>query len=100
MAASAAGFAPISYGLSESELKTIKIQQYTPPTSEGNNDQQVCTICISDFQVGDSCRVLVCGHLFHKHCVDIWLGGEGEEARGGHRECPVCRREAVEVDEV
>merc|ERR1712217_887573 len=42
-----------------------------------------CSICLVDFNVGDSLRSLWCGHGFHQECVDRWLAQKDE--------CPVCR---------
>lgn len=33
-----------------------------------------CTICLSDFEKGDSVKqVAVCKHTFHKECLEKWL---------------------------
>lgn len=33
-----------------------------------------CSICISDFAIGDNVRQLPsCGHTFHRSCIDLWL---------------------------
>lgn len=43
------------------------------------NDEQVknnnlqCTVCMDDFQVGDSARQLPCEHFFHEDCIVPWL---------------------------
>ena len=31
-----------------------------------------CAVCLSDFEAGEACRKLECGHVFHKACVDEW----------------------------
>lgn len=47
--------------------------------------QTTCTICLHDFQAGESGRRLPdCCHVFHLVCVDSWLLW--------HAECPLCRR--------
>lgn len=42
-----------------------------------------CAICLHDFELQQTLRVLPCTHAFHAECVDKWL-----EMR---RTCPVCR---------
>merc|ERR1711871_1814423 len=34
---------------------------------------QTCSICLDDFERGDTIRVLTCNHAFHASCVDEWL---------------------------
>merc|ERR1719483_600252 len=47
----------------------------------GCEDQ--CSICLTDYQEGDSQRGLPCTHAFHTACVDQWLATNPT--------CPVCR---------
>ena len=32
-----------------------------------------CVVCMSDFEVGDKLRVLLCSHEYHVDCIDQWL---------------------------
>lgn len=48
-----------------------------------------CSICMEDFKVGDSLRMLPCKHDFHKECVDKWLSFNPT--------CPLCRNSIFEV---
>lgn len=54
------------------------------------SDEQVkatnlqCTVCMDDFQVGDSARQLPCEHFFHQDCIIPWLNL--------HASCPICRK--------
>ncbi|KAJ3703168.1 hypothetical protein LUZ61_006873 [Rhynchospora tenuis] len=71
-------------GLKKRELRKIPVEAYI---KAGNEDMHLteCPICLSDFTVGQSCRVLpVCQHRFHKRCIDTWLRS--------HSTCPTCRR--------
>jgi hypothetical protein len=43
--------------------------------SSGNGDSMfnVCGVCLVEFDGGEELRVLPCGHLFHRECIDHWL---------------------------
>lgn len=43
-----------------------------------------CVVCLCDIDEGEEIRVLSCKHLFHKACLDRWLGF-------GRGTCPMCR---------
>ena len=32
-----------------------------------------CTVCQTDFEDGVRIRTLLCLHMFHKECIDVWL---------------------------
>ncbi|KAA3468192.1 RING-H2 finger protein ATL78-like [Gossypium australe] len=52
----------------------------------GDDDEEVeCAICLCKIDEDDEIPELRCDHLFHKVCLDRWVG---------HRRttCPVCRR--------
>lgn len=47
-------------------------------------DREMCTICLVNFEVGVEIRTLnCCQHRFHSVCVDRWLQG--------NKKCPLCR---------
>jgi hypothetical protein len=47
-----------------------------------------CSICLTDYVVGDDIKVLPCNHEFHPACVDRWL-------IGANGTCPLCRAPVV-----
>ncbi|KAJ2549234.1 hypothetical protein EV175_004524 [Coemansia sp. RSA 1933] len=47
-----------------------------------------CPVCLEDFKVGETLRVLGCRHALHLACGDSWF-------TQGSNMCPVCRAEAV-----
>lgn len=36
-------------------------------------DQTSCVVCMCDFEVRQTLRVLPCSHEFHAKCIDKWL---------------------------
>lgn len=49
-------------------LPTVKISD-----DQVKNSNLQCTVCMEDFQVGDSARQLPCEHFFHQDCILPWL---------------------------
>ncbi|KAL5994976.1 hypothetical protein ACLOJK_025033 [Asimina triloba] len=47
-------------------------------------EQEKCIVCLGKIAGGDEVRELRCCHLFHKACLDQWLGYR-------HSTCPICR---------
>ena len=45
-----------------------------------------CPICLHDFSEGDTLTMsVICGHVFHKDCLDMWLPKSAS--------CPYCRQD-------
>lgn len=75
-----------SLGLTPSEINTLPgtVATYCGSCEEGKQDKE-CAICINDFAEGETIRCLgVCGHAFHKSCIDLWLLRRAD--------CPLCKR--------
>ncbi|KAL3525154.1 hypothetical protein ACH5RR_013526 [Cinchona calisaya] len=54
-------------------------------SGDGNVTPADCAICLAEYVDGDEIRLLPqCGHRFHVHCIDTWLGS--------HSSCPSCRQ--------
>lgn len=50
-----------------------------------------CQVCLSDYELGEIYRRLkVCGHVFHRECIDEWL-------TTGRNNCPLCRSSAAAI---
>eukprot|EP01006_Ploeotia_vitrea_P042917 TRINITY_DN66672_c11_g4_i2.p2 TRINITY_DN66672_c11_g4~~TRINITY_DN66672_c11_g4_i2.p2 ORF type:complete len:194 (-),score=82.08 TRINITY_DN66672_c11_g4_i2:169-750(-) len=59
------------------------------------SEEDLCAICLSEFEDGESVRELRCRHHFHKSCVDQWLQKK--------KTCPLCNQvitQAVDVHNV
>lgn len=58
-------------GLSRTEVDQLPSYKFDADTHEG--DQTNCVVCMCDFEVLQSLRVLPCSHEFHVKCIDKWL---------------------------
>ena len=47
-----------------------------------------CTVCFAQFEAGDECVRLLCGHVFHRDCVVQWVNTRTESGRVPT--CPQC----------
>jgi hypothetical protein len=58
------------------EVTNDNIQQFSDP----------CSICMSNYEVGDTVKTIPCGneHTFHSHCIDQWLTTSSVS-------CPLCK---------
>jgi hypothetical protein len=63
------------------ELYTFRLNY---PTEKQLESKPECSVCLEDCDTTRKCRVLNCGHFFHKVCIDKWVRGESS--------CPMCRR--------
>ncbi|KAK2645563.1 hypothetical protein Ddye_020758 [Dipteronia dyeriana] len=70
-----------SCGLDAAVLKSLPVFVYS---SETHPDGMDCAVCLSEFEEGESGRVLPkCNHSFHLDCIDMWFHS--------HSTCPLCR---------
>ena len=77
-------------GLSKESINQRPEIKYTLPagTTDGGDDEPVCSICLSEFRSGDILkRIPNCNHEFHKACIEQWLYQ--------HTSCPMCRVEIM-----
>ncbi|CAL1533746.1 unnamed protein product [Lymnaea stagnalis] len=65
------------------KYKKVETSSSADEGADGNNHQEKCTICLSEFETGEDVRRLPCMHLFHSECVDQWLST--------NKNCPICR---------
>ncbi|TYJ98123.1 RING-H2 finger protein ATL64-like [Cucumis melo var. makuwa] len=69
----------------EEELsKNLDIQASVFHYGVDGDDEQECAICLCEIEEGEKCRKMkMCGHVFHKDCIDRWFTVE--------LHCPLCR---------
>ncbi|XP_020216951.1 NEP1-interacting protein 1 isoform X1 [Cajanus cajan] len=74
-------------GLSGDLVEKIpKIKITTDNNVDASGDRVSCSVCLQDFQLGETVRSLPhCHHMFHLPCIDKWLFRHGS--------CPLCRRD-------
>mmetsp|Transcript_50536 Transcript_50536/g.96529 ORF Transcript_50536/g.96529 Transcript_50536/m.96529 type:complete len:218 (+) Transcript_50536:381-1034(+) len=60
---------------------------------DGREEQGVCSICLRAWGAADGAGqasiVLLCGHRFHRQCIERWLQSRFRST------CPMCRQDAV-----
>jgi len=71
----------IKKGLTKTQLEKFRIRTFITSTES----TQPCSICMSDFEMGERLRKIKCGHEFHVSCIDTWLKE--------NITCPVCKKE-------
>lgn len=76
-----------SKGLSGDLVEKIpQIKITTDNNFDASGDRVSCSVCLQDFQLGETVRSLPhCHHMFHLPCIDKWLFRHGS--------CPLCRRD-------
>ncbi|KAE8703095.1 E3 ubiquitin ligase BIG BROTHER-related [Hibiscus syriacus] len=73
-----------SKGLSVYSVTSLPSVTYKAGNSHtGSND--LCVICLVDYEEGDSLTVLSCKHSYHPECINNWLKI--------NKVCPVCSAE-------
>lgn len=55
-----------------------------PAGGPGPSCEARCSICLGDYEAGESLRQPKCGHAFHKDCLDTWLTTKAV--------CPICQQ--------
>ncbi|KAE9610032.1 putative transcription factor C2H2 family [Lupinus albus] len=66
------------------DLKASTIKSLPVFTFSKNSDPIKCVVCLSEFEDGETGRVLPkCKHSFHIECIDMWFES--------HSTCPLCR---------
>jgi hypothetical protein len=70
------------------EKKTVAQETLTTLTEKTIDSEEhlteVCTVCMFNYEMGDSVKYLPCKHFFHVDCIVPYLSNYGQA-------CPVCK---------
>ncbi len=69
--------------VSNNKLNELKSEKVTE-TNLQLLINELCTICIEGYTVGNTRKFLPCGHIFHDSCIDSWLSQKSTK-------CPLDR---------
>ncbi|XP_060560691.1 uncharacterized protein LOC132720549 [Ruditapes philippinarum] len=72
-------------GLSKSDLCRLPVVPYKKTVGQEEIDE--CNICMTNYEEGDSQKILPCFHSFHSLCIDKWIKKNAT--------CPICRVEVT-----
>ncbi|XP_050229224.1 E3 ubiquitin-protein ligase At3g02290-like [Mercurialis annua] len=70
-------------------FKKVVYSKNNKVSSTGEEDDDVCPICIEKFNDDNECVVLPCSHMFHKLCLQNWLNK--------NTLCPIRRAAKLEI---
>jgi len=70
------------------EKKTVKKETLTTLTEKTIDEEvqrnELCTVCMFNYELGDKVKYLPCRHYFHVDCIVPYLSSYGQN-------CPVCK---------
>ena len=61
-------------------------------TAESYFENNCCSICLEDFEAGETLKLLPCKHAFHSPCVKPWLTQQQVS-------CPLCKNDVLSDNE-
>jgi len=82
--------APDMRGLMMDVLSNIPVKKVLVVDADEESAAQ-CSVCHELMQIGEHARQLPCRHVFHQHCIDVWVLQ--------HATCPNCRRSVIPDDD-
>jgi len=66
----------------EPEGKGKKKGAYGSLVQDEDGEEPTCTICLCEYEDGETLVRLPCGHVYHDECIKSWTDG--------HSKCPLC----------
>eukprot|EP00916_Digyalum_oweni_P017411 GHVL01028493.1.p1 GENE.GHVL01028493.1~~GHVL01028493.1.p1 ORF type:complete len:272 (+),score=22.66 GHVL01028493.1:127-942(+) len=70
-------------GLSLNNIRALPSYRITKENLEWANNASPCPICLMDVIQDDEVRLLNCGHVYHRECIDVWIFRKAS--------CPTCK---------
>uniref|UniRef100_A0A2K6MPT8 E3 ubiquitin-protein ligase ZNRF4 n=1 Tax=Rhinopithecus bieti TaxID=61621 RepID=A0A2K6MPT8_RHIBE len=71
--------------------KTSTCQKAQVRTFTRRND--LCAICLDEYEEGDQLKILPCSHTYHCKCIDPWF------SQAPQRSCPVCKQSVAGTED-
>ncbi len=83
--------------VNENVSKVVELSKIQLSEKKLQNDQvdEDCSICFEALNNHGFCQKLLCGHTFHKACLQKWFKSECSEKQG--RQCPICRHQCAKI---
>jgi hypothetical protein len=73
----------LTFYKTQEKKNEIELSEPTLRTAKAKHLTETCTICMSQFELGEKLVKTKCKHLFHRDCLAEWVKYKSE--------CPVCR---------
>lgn len=73
------------------EVKPRAGQKAQVRTFTRRND--LCAICLDEYEEGDQLKILPCSHTYHCKCIDPWF------SQAARRSCPVCKQSVAGTED-
>ncbi|EGR31809.1 hypothetical protein IMG5_101120 [Ichthyophthirius multifiliis] len=74
----------VCVGLNQEQIEKIPIANFNRKLK---HFQDKCSICITEFNIGQQVKILDCKHFYHVECISSWLKDQ--------KKCPVCKNEIL-----
>ena len=85
---------PNKYGNPPASKKSVEtLEKYIIDQSKlaSFGEENTCSVCKDEFEIGNTCLTMPCSHHFHEDCLLPWLKERNS--------CPICRYELPTDDE-
>ncbi|XP_016053429.1 PREDICTED: LOW QUALITY PROTEIN: E3 ubiquitin-protein ligase ZNRF4 [Miniopterus natalensis] len=53
----------------------------------------LCAICLDEYEEGEQLKILPCSHTYHCKCIDPWF------SQAAQRSCPVCKQSVASTED-